>query len=218
VFRLLVFDWDGTLMDSEARIVSSVSAAIADLGLPTRSTQAIGDIIGLGLPEAMQALFPDLPAGDRGMLIDRYRHHFLEADPTPMPLFPGVRETLLTLSREGYLLAVATGKSRRGLDRALKESGLSSLFGASRCADETRSKPHPQMLVELMDALGAPGPQTLMIGDSEYDLQMAIAAGVASAGVGYGVKGCERLLDYEPLACFDTLLELPAWLRARRDA
>jgi phosphoglycolate phosphatase len=216
VFGLLVFDWDGTLMDSEERIVSSVNAAIAELGLPSRSRAAIRNIIGLGLPEAMQALYPGLGAHACVALIDRYRDHFLAEAGSPMPLFPGAAETLATLRAEGFVLAVATGKSRRGLDRALAETGLTGLFAATRCADETRSKPHPQMLLEVMAAVGRPAAETLMIGDSEYDLQMAIEAGVAAVAVGYGVKGCERLLDYRPLACLEAIDELPGWLRGRR--
>ena len=215
MFRLLVFDWDGTLMDSEARIVSSAIAAFADLGLSPRSPEAIRGIIGLGLPEAMQALYPGLAEDRYATIIDRYRHHFLEADATPMPLFPGVAQTLTRLRAEGYLLAVATGKSRRGLDRALAETGLGGLFEVTRCADETRSKPHPQMLLEVMGALAVPAAQTLMIGDSEYDLQMATDAEVAAVGVGYGVQGCERLLHYRPLACFDRIEELHPWLLAQ---
>jgi phosphoglycolate phosphatase len=214
VLRLLVFDWDGTLMDSEARIVASASTAIADLGLPARTPEAIRGIIGLGLPEAMEALYPGLSQDTYARLVDRYRAHFLAEGGTPMPLFPAVRETLEGLRGEGYVLAVATGKSRRGLERALEETGLGDLFAATRCADESRSKPHPQMLLEVMAAVGFGAGETLMIGDSEYDLQMAIHAGVAGVGVGYGVKGCERLLDYAPLACFDTIAELPPWLRA----
>jgi phosphoglycolate phosphatase len=216
-FELLVFDWDGTLMDSEERIVASASAAIAELGLPPRSREAIRNIIGLGLPEAMQALYPGLDARSYVRLIDRYRDHFLAEAGSPMPLFPGAAETLTELRAAGFTLAVATGKSRRGLDRALAETQLAGLFAATRCADETRSKPHPQMLLELMAELGRPAAATLMIGDSEYDLQMALEAGVAAVGVGYGVKGCERLLDYRPLACFDVIQELPGWLNARRD-
>lgn len=213
---MLVFDWDGTLMDSEGRIVSSALAAFAELGLAPRSPEAVRNIIGLGLPEAMQALYPDLAAQGYAALIERYRHHFLVADPTPMPLFPGVPDTLARLREEGYLLAVATGKSRRGLDRALAESGVGGLFAATRCADETRSKPHPQMLLEVMSEVGIGPGQTVMIGDSEYDLQMAISAAVAAVGVGYGVHGCERLLDYRPLACLSRIEELLPWLLTQR--
>lgn len=214
MFRLLVFDWDGTLMDSEARIVESALIAIGELKLPPRTRDAIRDIIGLGLPEAMQALYPELPGSNHASLIERYRTHFLAEGGVPMPLFPGARETLDTLRARGHMLAVATGKSRRGLDRALAETGLAPLFAATRCADETRSKPDPRMLLEIMDEVGGDPAQTLMIGDSEFDLQMAAGAGIAAVGVGYGVKDCERLLDYRPLTCLDAIEELPAWLDA----
>lgn len=189
---------------------------MTDLGLVPRSDDAIRDIIGLGLREAMQVLYPELHTELHTALIERYRARFLAEGGIPMPLFSGARETLTTLRQEGYLLAVATGKSRHGLDHVLAESGLASLFAATRCADETRSKPHPQMLLELMGALGTGPDETLMIGDSEYDLQMALQAGVPSLGVSYGVKDCERLLDYRPLACLDAIDELPAWLDAWR--
>ena len=215
-FRLLVFDWDGTLMDSEDRIVGSAKGAMTDLGLEPRSDEAIRDIIGLGLREAMQVLYPELHPETHTALVERYRVRFLAEGGIPMPLFPGAHETLTALRREGYLLAVATGKGRRGLDHVLAESGLAPLFAATRCADETRSKPHPQMLLELMATLGTGPDETLMIGDSEYDLQMALEAGVPSLGVSYGVKDCERLLDYRPLACLDAIEELPAWLDAWR--
>ncbi|MCU0935246.1 MAG: HAD-IA family hydrolase [Gammaproteobacteria bacterium] len=212
MFRLLVFDWDGTLMDSEARIVESALIAIGELGLPPRSRDAIRDIIGLGLPEAMQALYPELPVSHHVALIDRYRGHFLAEGGEPMPLFSGARETLEALHARGRVLAVATGKSRRGLDRALAETGLASLFAATRCADESRSKPDPRMLLEIMAEVGGDPAETLMIGDSEFDLQMAAGAGVAAVGVSYGVKDCERLLDYRPLTCLDAIDELPGWL------
>jgi phosphoglycolate phosphatase len=212
MFQLLVFDWDGTLMDSEARIVESALVAIGELGLPPRSRDAIRDIIGLGLPEAMQALYPELAVRDHVALIDRYRDHFLADGGEPMPLFPGARKTLEGLHARGRVLAVATGKSRRGLDRALAETGLAPLFAATRCADESRSKPDPRMLLEIMAEVGGDPAETLMIGDSEFDLQMAVGAGVASVGVSYGVKDCERLLDYRPLTCLDAIDELPGWL------
>jgi phosphoglycolate phosphatase len=218
MLKLLVFDWDGTLMDSGDRIVSCVSAAVAELGLPPRAPQAVRDVIGLGLREAWEALYPGLGETLLGDLTERYRRHFLVQDTTPMPLFPGVTEVLTDLRAEGYLLAVATGKSRRGLDRALEETALGGLFAATRCADETRSKPHPQMLLEVMSELGAEAEQTLMIGDSEYDLRMAVDAGVGALAVAYGVKDCRHLLEFQPLGCLEAIGDLPAWLRQRRAA
>ncbi len=216
MFRLLVFDWDGTLMDSEARIVASATAAIADLSRPLLPPQRISNIIGLGLREAVEDLFPGESDAFYGRFVERYRHHFLVADKTPMPLFRGAEQTLVRLCQEGYLLAVATGKSRRGLQRALHETGLGELFVATRCADESLSKPHPQMLLELMDEVGVEPAQTLMVGDSEYDLEMARNARVSGMAVAYGVHGCDRLLQFAPLGCLDDIADLAPWLEARR--
>jgi phosphoglycolate phosphatase len=214
-FKLIVFDWDGTLMDSEARIVACIHAAFADLGLPLPSVEAARDIIGLGLDEAMAALMPELGREGRLALIERYRYHFLMANQTPSELFPGVVETLDWLLRRDYLLAVATGKSRRGLDLVLTSSGLGGHFAATRCADETFSKPHPEMLLQLMDELGVRGAETLMVGDTEYDMQMARNAGTHALAVCYGVHSPERLLAQGPLACLADLVDMPAWLESR---
>jgi phosphoglycolate phosphatase len=211
-FSLVVFDWDGTLMDSQARIVACIQAAFRELGRDPPSRAAASDIIGLGLDEAMARLWPGSEAAERGALVAQYRRQFLETNQTPSALFPGARETLEWLAAEGYLLAVATGKSRVGLDRALAETGLGELFHATRCADETFSKPHPQMLLELMDELGAAARQTLMVGDTEYDLQMAANARAHSLAVCYGVHDPERLLALGPLACLKSLAEIPEWL------
>lgn len=213
-FELLVFDWDGTLMDSEARIVACLQGAIADLGLPGRDVAALRNIIGLGLAEAIETLFPGSDAATRQAVVERYRHHFLVADPTPSALFEGAAEVLHGLAAQGYLLAVATGKGRRGLDKVLEETGLAPLFHATRCADETFSKPHPQMLLELMDHLGADPRATLMIGDTEYDMEMARNARTHALAVSYGVHHPERLLKHQPLGCLDRIGDLPAWLEA----
>ncbi|KAA6185885.1 HAD-IA family hydrolase [Thiohalocapsa marina] len=211
-FDLLVFDWDGTLMDSEARIVASMSAAFADLGLQPPPPAQARDVIGLGLEQAIRRLWPESAPTQRLDLIQRYRHHFLEANDTPTPLFEQAAEVVTELHAAGYLLAVATGKSRRGLDSALRQTGLDAVFHATRCADETFSKPHPQMLLELLDELGTDAGRCLMIGDTEYDLQMARNAGVAALGVSYGVHAPERLLALEPLGCLSAIAELPQWL------
>lgn len=216
MFKLVVLDWDGTLMDSADRIVSSVNAALEDMRMAPLPDGQIRNIIGLGLREAVEALLPGRPESLYERFIDHYREHFLVADPTPMPLFEGVPETLEHLLSAGYLLAVATGKSRRGLDRVLRDSGLHAYFVATRCADETRSKPHPQMLLELMSETGAAPEETLMVGDSVYDLEMALNAGVARIGVGYGVHGCPRLLPFAPLTCLNRISDLVDWLPAAR--
>jgi len=211
-FDLLVFDWDGTLMDSEARIVACMRAAARDLGIGVPGHEAVREIIGLGLGEAVAALFPSLDPGAVQALAERYRSHFLDADRAPSQLFPGAAETLHALEARGYLLAVATGKGRRGLDRALESTGLGGVFHATRCADETFSKPHPEMLLQLMSELGVEPLATLMIGDTEYDLEMARNARVAALAVGYGVHEPHRLARHQPLACLDAISDLPTWL------
>lgn len=211
--NLLVFDWDGTLMDSEARIVACIQAAIEDLGLEPREVAAVRNIIGLGLSEAISTLYPGCDNTLVASMTDRYRYHFLTANPTRSELFPGAEETIRGLGEAGYLLAVATGKGRRGLDLVLEETGLGKYFHATRCADETFSKPHPQMLEELMDELGTAPGETLMIGDTEYDMQMATNARTHSLAVSYGVHEKERLLRHNPLHCLDAIDELDGWLR-----
>lgn len=211
-FKLLVFDWDGTLMDSEAQIVATVKAAAADLDLPILAASQIRDIIGLGLYEALNRLYPDhLEFHER--LIERYRHYYLASTTVRSLPFTGGIETLADLHRQGYLMAIATGKGRRGLDAVLDETGYRGLFHATRCADECHSKPHPQMLLEIMELLNVTAADTLMIGDSEYDMHMARNAGTAALAVTYGVHTLERLLDCGPLGCLDAITDLPAWLK-----
>jgi phosphoglycolate phosphatase len=215
-FKLVVFDWDGTLMDSEARIVSCLAAAVADLGLPDLGPARYRNIIGLGLAEALAALFPNHPSSVHADLVERYRHHFLVADPTPSTLFAGAADTVRGLAEQGYLLAVATGKGRNGLDKVLKETGMAPFFHATRCADETFSKPHPEMLLQIMDVLGAEPQETLMVGDTEYDMQLAKNAGTAALAVSYGVHELERLLKHEPLGHLDRIGDLPQWMDTYR--
>jgi phosphoglycolate phosphatase len=211
-YELLVFDWDGTLMDSEAKIVRCVQAAVADQGVADPGSAAIRHIIGLGLQEAMAVLFPNESAESRVALTDRYRVHFLEQDSTPMPLFPGVREGLTDLAERGYLLAVATGKSRRGLERVLDETGTRALFVATRCADEAYSKPHPKMLEDVLSTTGLNAARSLMIGDTVYDMQMARHAGMPALGVSYGVHLPEKLLEDGALAVLDSFPEVCQWI------
>ena len=212
-YQLLVFDWDGTLMDSEARIIGCLAQTIGDLDLPMRERSQMKDIIGLGLPEAIGTLYPDADAGLVRRFTDRYRYHFLSDHHAPTQLFAGVLETLRNLAAQGYYLAVATGKGRRGLDRSLQETGCHELFDVTRCADETRSKPHPQMLHEIMEVLDEPAERTVMIGDTEYDLLMASSAGVPGVAVCYGVHDPGRLKALQPLACLHGIAELLPWLR-----
>jgi phosphoglycolate phosphatase len=211
-FDLIVFDWDGTLMDSTAHITRSIQAACRDLGLPVPADEAASFVIGLGLRDALQIAAPTLDAANYPKLAERYRFHYLiKGEQTE--LFSGVRDMLQDLRDEGYLLAVATGKSRVGLNRALDQSRLTSLFDGTRCADETFSKPHPAMLHELMRELGQDPARTAMIGDTTHDLQMAKNAGVPSIGVAYGAHAGKSLLPLEPLYVAEDVASLTEWLR-----
>lgn len=211
-FELLVFDWDGTVVDSAAHIVASLQAACMDIGLPVPEARRARYIIGLGLQDAMTYLLPDLPADDYPRLVQRYRHHFLSGDQAVRP-FQGMPEGLADLHARGFLLAVATGKSRRGLDRAFAETGLGRYFHLSRCADEGFAKPHPDMLLTLMESLDVPKERTLMIGDTTHDLEMARNAGVSAVAVSYGAHEKESLYDLDPLACVESSQELMRWLQ-----
>jgi phosphoglycolate phosphatase len=213
--RLVVFDWDGTLMDSQDRIVASMQHAAAQVGVDVPTTEAVCDIIGLGLREALDVLFPTLGSVGRDALVAAYREQFMERCTVPSALFPGARATLEALQARGHQLAVATGKGRQGLERVLHETGLAAFFAATRCADETASKPHPQMLVEIMAQLQVDPSQTLMVGDTEYDLRMARSAGVRGLAVTYGVHPRTRLAAHAPVGFIDTVDEIVAWLAQR---
>jgi phosphoglycolate phosphatase len=214
--RLVVFDWDGTLMDSAARIVAAVRGAIECSGLEPRSEDAIRHVIGLGMREAVCALYPEMPerAGER--LAATYRESFARAvAEQPARLFPGVEDTLAELEARGYLLAVATGKSRSGLMRDLEHSGLAGRFAASRTVDECASKPDPAMLRDLLDTFAVEPASALMVGDTLFDLQMARRAGVPAVGVSWGVHAAGHLLEAGPERVIDELAELPGWLAGR---
>ncbi|MCU0841779.1 MAG: HAD-IA family hydrolase [Thiobacillaceae bacterium] len=211
-YELLIFDWDGTLMDSAGTIVDCIQAACADLGLPPPSRQAASHIIGLGLADALARLLPELPVEAHPRLVERYRHHYLSQD-AGIPLFEGAAELIGDLHGRGHLLAVATGKARRGLARALAHTGLGGYFHASRTADETFSKPHPAMIEELLDELMVAPERALMIGDTSHDLEMARNAGVAALAAGYGAHPAESLTDYGALAVCESFAELARWLR-----
>lgn len=210
-FDFIVFDWDGTLMDSTAIIVKSIQAAAKDLSLPIPTESAASHVIGLALGEAMQAAMPDLDPQWYPRLAERYRYHYLTRD-HELPLFSGVREMLDDLAQQGYFLAVATGKSRVGLNRALDSAKLLSLFDATRCADETFSKPHPAMLQELCRELGQDMQRTLMIGDTSHDLQMAGNAGASAVAVEYGAHEPEFLRQFAPLFMAKNVSDLHQWL------
>jgi phosphoglycolate phosphatase len=210
-FDLIVFDWDGTLMDSTATIVSCIQAAAKDLSLPVPSSKQAAYVIGLGLQDAMQAVLPGLEPKHYPHMVERYRYHYLTQD-KDLALFEGVREMLAELSQQGYFLAVATGKSRVGLNRALDSANLLSMFDATRCADETFSKPHPAMLHELTRELGQDIKRTVMIGDTTHDLQMAINAGAAGIAVHYGAHAAPELQALNPIFAAASVSDLHSWL------
>ncbi len=210
-FDLIVFDWDGTLVDSARTIVDALQAASVDAGLEPPRDSVARSVIGLGLKEAMHALFPHADQSQAQVLVERYRNHYYLRD-SDVSLFDGVAEAIPELEAHGFLLAVATGKGRNGLNRSFEATGLKSYFHASRCADECFSKPHPQMLHELMNELDVLPERTVMVGDAPFDLQMAQNAGVASLGAAYGAQPLENLLPYSPLACFNSFTKLRLWL------
>lgn len=207
-----MFDWDGTLSDSAGHIVTALQAAFRDLNLPVPEDYAARYVIGLGLQDALSCLNPGLPADRYHEVSERYRHHFLAGD-AAIRLFPEVPQGIAELEANGYLLAVATGKSRRGLDRALAATQLGRHFHASRCADEGLPKPHPDMLEILIGRLEVTPERTLMIGDTTHDLQMARNAGVAAVAVSYGAHLLPELERLEPLACVGSFGSLMEWLK-----
>lgn len=212
-FELVVFDWDGTLMDSAAAIAESIQEACRDLGLPVPDDERARYVIGLGMHDAVAHVAPGLDVVDYPQMIDRYRLHFLRRD-GGTKLFEGARELLDELREAGYLLGVATGKSRRGLDRAMADSGLDGIFDMTRCADEGHCKPHPGMLQAIIDGLATTAEQTLMIGDTTHDVEMAQAAGASALALTHGAHGREALQRSAPLALLDDLPALRQWLRA----
>lgn len=213
-YQLIIFDWDGTLMDSAAKIVHCFERAFAAAGAGYPGDAAVRRIIGLGLAEAVAALMPAADVAARTAVTENYRQNFLALDSESMSLFPGVREGLSALTAQGLLLAIATGKSRRGLDRVLGHTGLGDFFIASRCADEAFSKPHPRMLEDILDRTGMTAAQALMIGDTTYDMLMAKAANMAGLAVSYGVHARDELLQHGPLDCCDSFHEVMTWLQA----
>ncbi len=214
-FRLLVFDWDGTLMDSIGTIVACTQATIRELELGELPERTIRGTIGLGLRETIDILSPGCDDGLYGRILESYRNHWHSTYRDMPLLFSGVGEMLRDLAAEGYLLAVATGKSRRGLDYALDQTGLRELFHSTRTADEAFSKPHPQMLLDILDELGVTPREAVMIGDTTYDLEMARSARTGSVGVCSGGHGREELERLGPLACLDDVVELAPWLAKR---
>ena len=209
-YCLLVFDWDGTIIDSARTIAESIRRAAGDVGLEVPTMEQASHVIGLGLHDALRHAVPRLTPERTPEFVERYRHHF-RAGEQSMGLFAGMRELLASLSQE-RVLAIATGKSRRGLDRSLEAAKLKPFFRASRCADETHPKPHPAMLLELMAELDCPAERMLMIGDTSHDLEMARAAGVDAVAVSYGAHAERNLRSCGPRGCVASVLELSQWL------
>lgn len=210
-YQCVIFDWDGTLMDSAAKIVNTMQEAARRSELPVPTPNAVHDVIGISLAPAIQQLF-SLDCDTRTTeVVSHYRDVFLHADQTPCPLFPGVVELLSTLSQQ-IPLAVATGKARRGLERAWDHTATRSFFVTSRCADEAMSKPSPDMLEQILAELQLSPRECLMVGDSRYDLQMAHALGMDRIGVSYGVHSPQVLQEYAPKAIIDAPLDVLQWM------
>ena len=208
---MIVFDWDGTLFDSAAVIADCIQQAAREMALPVPDRETASHVIGLGLNDSLRHAMPALPQERYADFLARYRGYFLEREDS-LSLFPGVTELLNELKGRGHQLAIATGKPRRGLDRAFQASGIGPLFAASRCGDETRSKPDPLMLLELMRELQIDAADLLMIGDTSHDLGMAKNAGVDAVAVGYGAHSIESLRAWQPRACVESVGELRQWL------
>lgn len=210
-FDLIVWDWDGTLADSTAMITRALVSAAEQVGLPALDPAKARGIIGLGLRESIYALYGDLPAEQARALATQYHANYYAGE-SVIPLFEGAKETIFSLKKQGYKVAVATGKGRRGLDLALEHAELTDCFHATKTVDECFSKPHPQMLDELMDTLVVLPERTLMVGDTHYDVQMARNAGVQVAAVSYGAQSREALMAFQPDYLFDTFETLKCWL------
>ncbi len=213
-FDLIVWDWDGTLADSTSMITNAILKAAAQVGLPALTAQVASSIIGLGLRESIQALYGDLPTEQAQALASHYNINYYAGE-SEIPLFEGAAETIIALNKKGFKLAVATGKGRRGLNLALAHCGLGKQFHATRTVDECFSKPHPQMLDELMDDLVVLPERTLMIGDTSYDLHMAKNAGVSAVGVTYGAQTAEQWQHLNPIQQFNDFSSLSQWLLER---
>jgi len=212
-FQLLIFDWDGTLADSVGHIVANMQAAITALKLPPRSDAQVGELIGLGFVDGLRRLFPEMDAGDVLKLLAEYRQN-APTGAFAAPLFPGAAEILDELRRDGFRLAVATGKTRTGLNRSLEHHpSLTSLFEFTRCADETADKPDPLMLREILSVSGVDAGNALMIGDTEYDIAMARAIGMPALGVATGVHDAGRMLRAGAMAVLEEVRAVPGWLR-----
>jgi phosphoglycolate phosphatase len=211
-YKLLIFDWDGTLADSIGRIVEAMHVASQRSGFDLCEDLAVKGIIGLGLPEAIRTLYPQISDAELVAFRQHYADHYIALEAEPSPLFDGVVESLAAFRDQGYHLAVATGKARRGLDRVLKSHGWEDYFDITRAADETASKPHPLMLEQILAHCAVRPEQALMVGDSSFDLQMARNAGVPSVAVSYGAQSIDALRAFEPQLAIDHFSQLRTWL------
>ena len=210
-FDLIVWDWDGTLSNSTGMITEAFVSAAAQVGLLKVPAENVTNIIGLGLKESIQAVYGDIAPELAQKLAQQYSANYYAGEQA-IPLFEGAKDTIIELHRRGYKVAVATGKGRRGLNLALQHCGLASYFHGTRTVDECNSKPHPQMLDELMDECVTTPERTLMIGDTSYDMQMAANAGVPAAAVTFGAHSREKLLSYNCIQMFNRFDDLSAWL------
>lgn len=216
-YELLIFDWDGTLCDSIGRIVEAMHFAALGGDLPLCEDEAVKGIIGLGLPEAIRTLYPDIGPNELLDFRQRYADRYMALDAVPSPLYDGVTESLAAFRGTGYQMAVATGKARRGLDRVLGGHGLLDYFDITRAADETASKPDPLMLRQILEHCRVPARRALMVGDSAFDLQMARNAGMDCVAVGYGAQPLDSLRAFEPKRAINHFSELRRWLAPRQD-
>jgi phosphoglycolate phosphatase len=212
-YQLIIFDWDGTIIDSQAHIIYCMQNAISDEGLQPPSEDAIRHIIGLSLSGAIQTLMPEQPSQSVQRMADRYRDHFFSGAMEPSRPFRGAAETIRNLHANGYYLAVATGKGRRGLDIALQTTGLGDYIHISRCADETRSKPDPMMLDEILTDLDLGADQAVMVGDTSYDIDMANNINMHSVAVTYGMHDRHHLEHSRPTYFIDTIEQLSPLLQ-----
>ena len=210
-YSVIIFDWDGTLMDSIAGIVAAVQDAAREMGLPVPTAEVVKNLIGLGFHDLLKAALPSLPRERSKEFIAAYGRHFLTHQST-MTLFSGVPELLHELRVRGLRLAVATGRSRCRLQLALSSTGVGELFASTRCAEETNAKPHPAMLLALMEELEVDRQDVLMIGDTCHDIQMALSAGVDALAVGYGAQPPRSLTALRPRACVASVRQLRSWL------
>lgn len=211
-YELVIFDWDGTIIDSQAHIIYCMQQAIADAELPQCEHDAIRHIIGLSLNKAIATLFPELSMDRVEYVADRYRHHFFLDPANTSPLFSGAEDVIRDLHAKGYYLAVATGKGRKGLDIALQTTGLEPFFHVTRCADETRSKPDPLMLDEILTDLDMPCEKAVMVGDTSYDLDMAHNMRMDSVAVTYGMHEAQLLESSHPTYMIDSIDQLPHYV------